>query len=60
MLRSIMIAYHSFRCDRHNMGFARHYGTDIGSQHSRLAMHHFDCEHRLKREERRARSRRRT
>ena len=60
MFRSILIAYHSFRCDRHNVGFARHYGTELGFMHSSMAHHHFDCMMDLKREERRARSRRRT
>ena len=54
MFRTLLIAYHSFRCDRHNAAFARHYGTDTGLMHSRMAHHHFDCLMDAKRAARRA------
>lgn len=55
IITRIIAAYHSFRCDRHNLLFARHYGTDKQQRHSMLAMAHHDLEMKAKRKLRRAR-----
>ena len=55
IITRIAAAYHSFRCGRHNVLFARHYGTERGAYHSRMAMTHHDLEMKAKRKLRRAR-----
>lgn len=59
IITRIAAAYHSFRCDRHNVLFARHYGTERGAYHSRMAMTHHDLEWKAKRKLRSQRRRHR-